>query len=528
MTEEREKSLLERLKTTIEQQKEENAELMGMIAYLTSTPLGYGTVLRLGNKNPVKRAAKIADFAKGTKVQIKAENLEAYDVKFPTGKVGELTKDGRAVVRMVESKDVLIFLDHLELQEPVYDYVDTVTLSMSGTTIEVALPKDIKDLKEGDTVLVNTMFNSIVAIAPSVQHGNTAVVKEVLPDRYCEIAEGERSRIVFSGSITEIEKGDNIVLDSGGMIIIKNNKQDTTEFTVQSKMDVQWSEIGGLQSVKDQVYEMVELPHTRPEIFKHYNKKPAKGILLFGSPGCGKTLIAKAIATTLASLYGGNLTESGFIYVKGPEILNPYVGVTEQTIRQIFERARKHKAKSGYPATIFIDEADAILSKRGSGISSDVDKTIVPMFLTEMDGLVDSAAFIILATNRADVLDPAVMRDGRINVKVMIPRPSKTATRDIAMINLKGTKVAEGMNEEIADFIATEIFKTNLKENVSGAMVAGIVDQCISEAIRRDLKGKGKPTGVTVEDVREALTKMAEREYDLHNHEKVLSNANAR
>lgn len=506
-------TLIERMKASIIELKETVENQQAIIGSLCSAPLGYGTVLRVGNKNPIARPTQKNDFKKGVKVRVRAERLGEYNLKFPTGKVRDIEGD-TAKVAMVQGGVSTIALSDLELQEPVMTYSDTVTVSINGSPLEVRHPKKIKDLKEGDTVVVNVMFQSIVDKAPTQFYGATAVVKEILENRYCEITEGDHTKTVMVGEVEKLEKGDVVVLDQTGTIIIKNNKQKTTEYTVESQMDVKWEQIGGLQEVKQQVHEMVELPHSNPEIFKFYNKKPSKGILLWGPPGCGKTLIAKAVATSLAKMYGGNLTESGFIYIKGPEILNPYVGVTEQVIRSIFERARKHKAKTGYPATIFIDEADSILSKRGSGISSDVDKTIVPMFLTEMDGLIDSAAFIILATNRADVLDPAVMREGRIDAKILIPRPKRIAAKEIVAINLKSTPVKGDINE-LAEFITTEIYETSLRETVSGAMIAGAVDQTISEAIRRELGTKGKPGGITLEDAGKALSKMRKREEDL-------------
>lgn len=504
-------TLLERMKAALQEAKEENKELMELVINLTSTPLSYGTVIRVGNKNPVPRAPRTTDFTKGTKVKVKVEALERYpDVKFPNGTVRDV-KGMNVSVRLVQGGTQVVEMSDLDLQDPKTEEIPTVTASLGGSIVELVHPKALPNLKEGDCVLVNK-YNMIASVAPTKRYGSSVIVKEVLEDRYCQITEADKDRTVFVGDVGTVEKGDHVILDPEGAIIVKNNRQQTTEYTVETKMDVKWDEIGGLAETKEQIYEMVELPHRNPDIFKHYKKSPSKGILFFGPPGCGKTMIAKAVATSLANIYGGNLTESGFIYIKGPEILNPYVGVTEQTIREIFQRARKHKEKTGYPATIFIDEADAILSKRGSGISSDVDKTIVPMFLTEMDGLNDSAAFVILATNRADVLDPAVMREGRIDVKVKIDRPDRDASYQIVLINLKKTPVKDNKREELAKYIVSEIFASNLKNTVSGASLAGLVDQAIGEAIRRDIKAGGKPTGVTIADVESAIQKLEARE----------------
>lgn len=522
MTPEREARLLDRLKSEILALEQENRELQEQVEQLTGVPLSYGVVIKTGNKITREVPPEIEDFKKGTSVKVAAASLEKYGLFYPNAKVRNVIDRETVRILPVQGGTVDVHISDLRLETPKTEGVETITISSGGTLKEVLKPYDI-EVKEGETVILNG-FGAVVGSANTVPYGQNAVVKEVLDGGYCEISEGDRTRVVFVGKVEAIEKGDHVVLDPSGNIVVKNNKQKTTDFTVETSMNVEWEQIGGLEETKEVVKEMVELPHSKPEVFKFYNKKPAKGILLYGPPGCGKTLLAKAVATSLAKIYGGNLTESGFIYVKGPEILNPYVGVTEQTIRQIFERARKYKKDTGFPATIFIDEADAILSKRGTGISSDIDKTIVPMFLTEMDGLVDSSAFIILATNRADVLDPAVTRDGRINVKIKVARPDKAAVKDIALINLKSTRVQGNKDTELAEFIAEMVFSTSLKDSVSGAMVAGLVDQAISEAIRRDLKSNKKPEGVGAADVENAIQKMMERDDEAKHEEKPLNN----
>src|SRR5208283_4208865 len=170
--------------------------------------------------------------------------------------------------------------------------------------------------------------------------------------------------------------------------------------------------------------EAIELPFTHKDIFAHYNKKPPKGLLLYGPPGCGKTLVGKATTNSLANIFGAKAISSGFIYVKGPEILNMYVGESGRRIREIFQRGRKHFDKYKFPAVIFIDEAEAVLSERGTSRSSDVDKTIVPMFLSEMDGLDENHAIVMLATNRPKMLDPAVVREGRVDRHIKVSRPT--------------------------------------------------------------------------------------------------------
>ncbi len=240
----------------------------------------------------------------------------------------------------------------------------------------------------------------------------------------------------------------------------------------------------------------------------------ANGIVVHN---CGKTMLGKAAATAISELCG--VDKSGFLYIKGPEVLDPYVGVSEATVRKIFIKAKEHKLAHGSPAVVFVDEADAILGKRGMHHSF-MEKTIVPAFLTEMDGMEESGALIILATNRPDTLDPAVVRDGRIDRKVAVSRPDRHDSRDIFKLYLGNVPIAKGLSiQELAEMAAEALFHENralyqltlrtrdevavpLSALVSGSMIAGIVDKAVSFALHRDIEaGLRKPTGVTYKDV---------------------------
>ena len=247
---------------------------------------------------------------------------------------------------------------------------------------------------------------------------------------------------------------------------------------------VEWDEIGGLKSQVDKIRETIELPLKHTKLYKEYGLSPSKGVVLYGPPGCGKTMVAKAIASTL--LYGFSLNEDSFIYLKGGEMLSPYVGVAENNIKSIFERARNNYKKTKTRSVIFIDEAEAILPARGSRRSSDVDSTIVPTFLSEIDGFEDNATFIILATNFANQLDPAVVRPGRIDLKIAINRPDEEDVKEILDIYLSKTKVEKNLDTAS---IAKKLYAAK-KDTISGAMIKNVVEKATMSAIKRDINNK--------------------------------------
>lgn len=263
---------------------------------------------------------------------------------------------------------------------------------------------------------------------------------------------------------------------------------------------IDWNEIGGIKSQMEKIKDAVENPFKYKKYYEYFGLKPSKGVLLHGAPGCGKTLIAKAIASYV--LRDQELTKDSFVYLKGGEMLSPYVGVTENRIKSVFENARANFKKTGNRSVIFIDEAEAILPSRGSRKSSDVETTIVPTFLSEMDGFEDSGAFVILATNHASHIDSAVIRPGRIDLHVEITRPNKSDAEEIFMIHLKKTK-CHGNVKKIAEEAANILFDSKHVHNVSGAMIANIVQNSISNAIKR-LINSGKTDsrkGVVVDDI---------------------------
>jgi proteasome ATPase len=405
-----------------------------------------------------------------------------------------------------------------------------VVITTEGAIFGVHVPEK-KTVIPGDMVTLSGETMQITDVSPMQFGGDIGSFRQIIDNDFSEVDYEGGTRVVFHGRDAEgLEKGDRVVLDASGNLIVRNLGKEDEKYRFEAESGVSWGDIGGLEEAKRTMIEAIELPHLNKDIFAYYHKKPTKGVLLYGPPGCGKTMLGKAAATSLAKIYGGK-SGAGFLYVKGPEILNKYVGESEATVRSLFERARQHKKDSGFPAVLFIDEAESILSKRGSGISSDIDKTIVPMFLAEMDGLGDSGALVILATNRPDILDPAVVRDGRVDRKVRVTRPTEKSAEEIFRLNFKGVP-SKVPCEELSAYGSAELFNPKrvlydietkkqgvipftLCNVLSGGMIANIVDQATTMAMRRDLADK-KKGGVEKRDVLDsvALVEVQNRNLD--------------
>jgi proteasome-associated ATPase len=387
----------------------------------------------------------------------------------------------------------------------------------------------------GDKVKVNLASKQIIDGSDTAESGVLAsVINTMESEPYIEVdVEGSR-RLVHRGlePKNDLEEGDKVILDNHKMIVIGHCDRDR-RFTLAEQCNVTWDDIGGLEGAKEDIKEAVELPFRYPETFAHYSKSPPKGILLYGPPGCGKTLFGRATTRALAEIYGAQAMDTGFIYVKGPEILNMYVGNSEASIRELFQRGRKHYARHGFPAVLFIDEADAVLSERGTSRTSDMDKTIVPMFLSEMDGLVESHVLVMLATNRQTRLDPAVVREGRIDRHIKIPRPDAIAAESILRIHLRkipviGMSIDDLIHRAVADIYAKrrKIYKIsdrtskeelffNFSDCITGAMLKGIVDEATSMALRRDIE-HGSKTGIRPDDIKNAIETVYQRHLGLN------------
>lgn len=307
-------------------------------------------------------------------------------------------------------------------------------------------------------------------------------------------------------SITEIKEGTEVVLLNGAIVdIVPEVLKPKIKVKNTFKL-ISWNEVGGLKSQVERIKQAVEGPLKNAKVAQKYGLEPIKGILLYGPPGCGKTLVAKAIASTILKDSDGE--EGSFVYIKAAELLSMYVGATEQRIIQLFKGCREYAQRTGKRSVFFIDEAEAILPKRGSRRSSDVDTTIVPTFLSEMDGFDDGSPIVILSTNLPEQLDEAILRPGRIDLKLEVNRPTKEDAEEIFGIHLSKVLCAESQ-EDIAKNASEFIFNTSKKDKISGAVIQAAIKLATQKAMNREINNpKIKHPGVTAIDVRDAIVEL--------------------
>jgi len=317
----------------------------------------------------------------------------------------------------------------------------TADIMASGKKMRVGVSPtiEIKDLVLGREVLLNESMN-IVSIREYDETGEIVVLKErINNDRALVVAHSDEERVIKLGQPLIHEKlraGDTLLCDMrNGVAVEKIARAEVEELVLEEVPDIHYEDIGGLGEQIEAIRDAVELPYLHAELFLEHKLKAPKGILLYGPPGCGKTLIAKAVANSLAQKVaektGIDEGRSFFLNIKGPELLNKYVGETERHIRLVFQRARE-KASEGMPVIVFFDEMDSLFRTRGTGVSSDVENTIVPQLLSEIDGVESLENVIVIgASNREDMIDPAILRPGRLDVKIKIQRPDAQAAAAI-------------------------------------------------------------------------------------------------
>ena len=431
----------------------------------------------------------------------------------------------------------------------------TVNVFVAGRKMKVNIHPNIsiRDLKKGQQVLLNEALNAIEACEFDVQ-GEVVRIKDLLENHRAIVTlRAEEERVVELADPLMRERlsvGDHLLYDvRSGYVLEKLPKSEIEEVVLEEIPDVTYDHIGGLEEQIELVRDAVELPFLHPEVFAEHKLLPPKGILLYGPPGCGKTLIAKAVAASIARKLGdrsGREMRSFFLHVKGPELLNKYVGESERQIREVFKKA-KERAEAGHPVIVFFDEMDALFRTRGSGISSDMEATIVPQFLSEIDGVERLRNVIVIgASNRQDLLDPAILRAGRLDIKIKIERPDKKAavkifhkylTRDLPyhpeeLERNEGdsVKVAERLiHDSVEEMYSVreenkflEVTYANgeketffFKDFSSGAMIEGVVSRAKKHAIKRMLESGVK--GLKQEDLIRAIKDEFKENEDLPN-----------
>lgn len=543
---------------TLAKAKEKLFEQRDMLEALTREPLPLATVIKTYMNDPgvwadhgnyFKENAGQNEYKIGLKVRIKPDSGRSHE-SIAEGEITARQKHGLVTVGFADGKKGDYSTDDLLLKDR--DAMDrdrygTAVLHFEGRLVEVIFPKHLHGkLLPGDMVRLSPSTKQIVDKTEGIIAGNIGIITEIIDDESCEVAIGSGKSVTYKGRSADVKKGDRVVLDLFNAIIIRNLGNIETSYTLNDWREVSWDDVGGLIEAKRIMRDIIEGPHQFKKLYEFYQKKPVKGVLLFGPPGCGKTLLAMAIVTAVARMYGANAKEaiqSGFIYVKGPELLEMWLGKSEEAIRSLFSRAKAHKKKYDFPAIIFIDEAEALLRKRGSGISSDIESTTVPTFLSEMGGMEESSALVLLATNRADILDPAVVRDGRVDVKVYVSRPTLESAGEIFNIHMKGVPLAEGLKrEDLAASAAKRLFSEEyryyavfdrkdpkiprhfmLRHIINGALIAGIVDKATTFAIRRDTYNHDKnPGGMQEKDLIDAIDEVFRQNIGL-NHEESMS-----
>ncbi|MEO7398456.1 MAG: proteasome ATPase [Ilumatobacteraceae bacterium] len=423
----------------------------------------------------------------------------------------------------------------------------TVDVLAGGRKMRVSLHPDIDHvtLQRGAEVVLNDSFNVVMARSPDIT-GEVVTIKELMDDgvRALVVGRADEERVCELADVMRgihLRSGDSMRMDPRtGLLLEKLARPEVEDLLLEEVPDISYADIGGLDDQIEQIADAVELPFLYHELFAEHRLPAPKGILLYGPPGCGKTLIAKAVANSLAKKValssGGEKGRSYFINIKGPELLNKYVGETERQIRLVFQRARE-KSEEGWPVIVFFDEMDSMFRTRGSGISSDMESTIVPQLLAEIDGVEGLRNVIVIgATNREDLIDPAILRPGRLDVKIKIERPNEAAATQIFSQYLTDEiPIAEG--EHVPDMIArtvSEMYRDDevnrflevtyqngdkeilyYKDFSSGAMIENIVRRAKKLAIKRLIAGGAK--GVSTQDMLDSIRQEYKEHEDLPN-----------
>jgi len=434
----------------------------------------------------------------------------------------------------------------------------TVDVVTSGRKMRVAVrPEiDVQELRRGQEVVLNESLNVILA-GDRETTGEVVTLKEVLAsgDRAVVVGRADEERVCQLADAlrgVRMRAGETLLMDTRtGILLERLPRPEVEDLVLEEVPDVSYADVGGLDAQIEDITDAVELPFLHRALFAEFDLPAPKGILLYGPPGCGKTLIAKAVANSLAKkvaeVTGNERATSYFLNVKGPELLNKYVGETERQIRLVFQRARE-KSEEGMPVIVFFDEMDSLFRTRGTGISSDMESTIVPQLLAEIDGVEALRNVIVIgASNREDLIDPAILRPGRLDVKIKIERPNRTAAGQIfsryltADLPLDADEVERLGGGDRDKAVAAMIEKTTeemyreddtarflevtyqngdkevlyYKDFASGAMIENIVRRAKKLAIKRAIAGG--PKGICLDDLLASIKQEYKEHEDLPN-----------
>ncbi|WP_299537677.1 proteasome ATPase [uncultured Streptomyces sp.] len=493
--------------------------------------------------------------------------LEERVVELQTNLAGVSAQNERLANTLREARDQIVALKEEvdRLAQPPAGFGVFLQSNEDGTCdiftggrklrVNVSPSVETDDLRRGQEVMLNEALNVVEAMEFE-RAGDIVTLKEILEDgeRALVVGHTDEERVVRLAEplldIT-IRPGDALLLEPrSGYVYEVVPKSEVEELVLEEVPDIDYEKIGGLGDQIELIRDAVELPYLHPDLFKEHELRPPKGILLYGPPGCGKTLIAKAVANSLAKkvaeVTGQPAGKSYFLNIKGPELLNKYVGETERHIRLVFQRARE-KASEGTPVIVFFDEMESLFRTRGSGVSSDVENTIVPQLLAEIDGVEGLENVIVIgASNREDMIDPAILRPGRLDVKIKIERPDAEAAKDIfakyltpslplhaddlgehagsseAAAHAMIQSVVERMYTESEENRFLEVTYANgdkevlyFKDFNSGAMIQNIVDRAKKMAIKAFLEEKQK--GIRVSHLLQACVDEFKENEDLPN-----------